>query len=502
MESGLKRNQVVRELTRSAHGALNAYVPVGHQAAAQDPEFFAHLVAWDALKGQVRDAHVALPVLALAVSGVAEEFVENALAHLAKLDPRNLVRALDFSRTVKVPGHGRALRRLVEQYLRAREANWTWWERSALQHRASLKTLYARFHLKPGSASVQLVLNGRFAKGTAHAQMPAGTAFEALARLKEMSDGEAATAILEHRLPFLTVVGAVGKRLKESDALALALIERMSPAEAVTNSKMLEKLGVRSRPALRAAYELALERVAESKKVTLKTTKAAEAVQSEALQGKLRVAQEKQLDALGGVDGNWLVLGDKSGSMEGAIETAKLLASTLTRMVKGQVHLVFFNTEPTYLEATGLSYEELLERTKYVRAGGGTSIGCGLTLLRLKQIEVDGIAIVSDGAENTLPFFVEAYQSYSKAMDREVPVYLYRSSDDLSGYFGNQELSKTMERAGISLQEFDLRGTKVDFYSLPNLVQTMRTSPYSLAEEVLETPLLRLSDVFRKESVA
>jgi len=38
----------------------------------------------------------------------------------------------------------------------------------------------------------------------------------------------------------------------------------------------------------------------------------------------------------------------------------------------------------------------------------------------------------------------------------------------------------------------------VDFYSLPNLVQTMRTNRYSLIEEIMETPLLTLEQAFAK----
>ena len=41
-------------------------------------------------------------------------------------------------------------------------------------------------------------------------------------------------------------------------------VERMTPTELVTNTKMLEKLGIKTNPALRGAYEKALERTAAS----------------------------------------------------------------------------------------------------------------------------------------------------------------------------------------------------------------------------------------------
>ena len=62
-----------------------------------------------------------------------------------------------------------------------------------------------------------------------------------------------------------------------------------------------------------------------------------------------------------------------------------------------------------------------------------------------------------------------------------------------------REMSPLYELAkeGVDLSTFDLTGG-VDYYSLPNLVATMRTSKYSLVQEVMDTRLLKLSDVFRE----
>ena len=485
-ETGLTRTQIVRELTRSAHGELKAYVTVGQQAARQDPEFFAHLVAWNELHGQVRDAKVALPVLSLSAAMPSDSvFPENALAHLAKLDPRNLVRAVAFAQDLKVPGR-RRIRKLVDRYLRLREANPSWWEKTALQHKASLKTLYAKHHLKPGRAEYQIVLNHRLAKGSPRCKMPANTVFASVAQLKDMPAGEAATFVLEKRIPFLVAVGALGPRLKDDDALCVALIDRMSPSELVTNTKMLERLSVRTRPALRAAFEAGLERLAESKKLTLKTSVAAEAVDSASLKAKLNAAQEKQLDKLQ-VDGSWLVLGDKSGSMHQAIEATREIAATLARLVKGKVHLIFFDTSPFYVDVTGKTLTEIKEQTRYIHAAGGTSIGCGLDYAVARNLDFDGIAIISDAAENNPPVFSRVYAR----LPEELPVYLYkmRGEDTIS-------FEQDMREGGFDLQVFDLRTTNLDHYSLPNLVQTMRTSKYGLADEVLATPLLTLASVF------
>jgi hypothetical protein len=184
----LTRTGIIAELVRSPHGKLEAFAPVARMAASTDPEFLAHLIAWNAGNGQVRDSKVALPVLSLAVESFPQEFVENSLAHLANLDPRNLVRAIRFGKTQKTPKHGRAIARTVTQYLRAREENWAWWERAAVQHRRSMKELYALFHVKPTALAEAVLFKG---------EKPRGTLFEAVARLQDMVDDVAVRRILQ-----------------------------------------------------------------------------------------------------------------------------------------------------------------------------------------------------------------------------------------------------------------------------------------------------------------
>lgn len=502
MESGLSKNQILSELSRSPHGKLAEYIPVGKKAAAQEPEFLAHLIAWDHRKGQIRDAKVALPLISLSDSKFPEELVENSLAHLSLLGPRELLKAYRFSREMKFPAHQmrKQIKPLIEGFLRGTEKNWNEWQHIAIQHRHTLKELYALNHLKP-SDKINTVLFGRHLDKT-RATLPKGSIFEKVAELKNMTASEAAGTILEKKIPFLIAMGALGSKAKDPD-LVLALIKRMSATELVTNTKMLERLGVKDNPILKGAYSEAIDKASSSSKNVLKTTRAAEQIGDEKLKSKLRGMQDKQLSSMA-VEGDWLVLGDKSASMSAAIETSKQVAATLAKMVKGKVHLVFFDTSPQTIDVTGMSLDVIQAKTKYVTANGGTSIGCGLQRMLEGNIEVDGIAIISDAAENTPPLFVDVYKKYCEKYTKEVPVYLYRCKDMYPGHYATRDLKKYMAAAGFDLQEFNIENG-IDYYSLPNLVATMRTNRYSLIDEVMETPLLTLKDVFkfkRKEIAA
>lgn len=480
METGITKNQIISELSRSPHGKLTEYVDLGRKAAQQEPEFFAHLIAWDRQKGQVRDAKVALPVVSLSVQ-FPDELASNSLAHLALLGPRELLRAYRFALELRPAGRMRTMRRLVEGYLRDRERPWQKFERTAVQHRHTMKELYALTHVKPGDTANAVLFKENYREGSV---------FAIISQLKNMSPVEAAAAIVDNKIPFLIASGALGKKIKEPE-LIQALLGRMTPTEVVTNTKMLERLGVKNNPALRGAFEAALEKASKSKSNLLKTTRAAEAIDDEELKEKLRGVQERQIQAAGGVDGNWLVLGDKSGSMAACIEGARQIAATLAKMVTGKVWLTFFDTAPQTIDVTGLALDAIQAKTRFIGAGGGTSIGCGLQRMLDSKQEIDGIAVVSDGDENNAPWFFSVYQKYCQHFGKEVPVYFYKINGRTTAF------EQTMQSAKLDMQVFNLT-IRPDFYSLPNLVATMRTNRYSLIDEIMATPLLKYENTFRK----
>lgn len=488
-ESGITRNQILSSLSKSPHGKLEEYVAEGVKAANQEPEFLAHLISWNHIKGEIRDSKVALPVVSLMGKNfsILPELAENSFAHLALLGPREILRAYKFALASSPrPAGMRRFKTLIQSYLKEIELDRQDWNRVAVQHRATLKALYGMSHTQPaggpGGFIDQVIMKGI---------NPPSSVFEVISQLGKMSVEEAAQEITVHRIPFIIATGALGKKAKDP-VLVQALIERMSPTELVTNTKLLGKLGVTTNPALRASFEAGLKKASQSKKNVLKTTRAAEAIEDEGLKEKLQGLQDRQLQSMG-VEGNWLVLGDKSGSMAHAIELARHVASVLAKMVKGKVWLTFFNTSPQTIDVTGASLDIIKKATQYIRADGGTSIGCGLQRMLDEKQEVDGIVIVSDGDENTSPYFHQVYPKYASWAGKEPTVYLYHCGSKHAG------LSRFMASAGIDLQVFDLAGS-TDYYSLPNLVSTMRVSRYGLLEEVLDAPLRTVSEVLKRVS--
>jgi len=474
-------NQIVNQLLHIGHGNLDGYTPLGLMAAHHESELLAHTIAWNEPRGKIRDAKVALPVCALRGPYDAQLF-ENAAAHLALLSPRDLLRALSYHRGIGqpvTPGGGRWVKTAVRRYLREREAHPGWWDRTALQHRASLKSLYAQCHVRP-NARAQAVLFDKL--------HPAGSVFHAVYHLRNMPPQEAAGTILNHRIPFLVAVGALGG-IKDKPDVLLALIERMSGSELINNTVMLKRFGVMDSPVLAAAYNAGLERAKADGRVSdLKAGRAAQALGPGKAADKLQRVQAHKM-AAGGIDGDWLVMGDKSGSMSKSIETSRHVAALLAQQVKGRVHLVFFDTHAYHMDVTGMTYAQIVEMTRRVQADGGTSMGVPLEYLAARGAAVNGIAVCSDGGHRHYTSFEAAYTAYCEQLGVHPTVYLFHVPGDPNYMVAG------CERAGIPVQVFEL-GRTPDYYALPELVRVMRSDRFSLLDEILAVPLRTLDSVF------
>jgi hypothetical protein len=476
--SGKSKTALIAELGKSPHGKLEAYNGLLAEAGSE-PEFFAHLTTWNAAKGEVKDAKVALPVIGLKTAQ-HPEFIDNALANLAGLDFRLFVRALKYARTLKVSNN--LLRRLVERRLRDLEVNDRSWDRAAVQHRASLHYLYRKFHV---SASERVSRNIFGEVGGVKADPIPGSVFHAIQQLSVVSPEEAAGLILKFKLPWLVTQGALGQKATSKE-IAFALVKGMSPTELVANAKLLQKkFGMDTDPALKLAYSEALGKESKKKAPTLKASKAAEDLEriDSVLAQKLQVLQEKQMETIE-VDGDWLVLADKSGSMSASIKLGVEIAAVLARAAKGKVYLVFFDNDPRFFDVTGKSLEEIRGLSRHVMASGGTSIGCGLKYILDRGLEVEGIAIISDGAEHHAPAFLPTYQRSGK----DIPIYLYHVAGEYN------TLTPQLKAAGVDMETIEVDAS-TDYYSLPNLARTMRRKKYSLLDEIMTLPLLSLDEI-------
>lgn len=157
----ISRNQIINQILHIGHGNLSIYMDAGLKAVRNEPELFAHLIAWNQKNGSVRDSKKALPVIAMQ-GPHDEELFENAAAHLCLLSPMDLLSAYKFHRTLPPNDFGPGVRKAIHLYIRERERSRAWWDRTALQHRKALKGLYCTYHIKPGRRAQKVLFEREY----------------------------------------------------------------------------------------------------------------------------------------------------------------------------------------------------------------------------------------------------------------------------------------------------------------------------------------------------
>jgi hypothetical protein len=116
-----------------------------------------------------------------------------------------------------------------------------------------------------------------------------------------------------------------------------------------------------------------------------------------------------------------------------------------------------------------------------IAAGGNTSVGVGVEMLRRKKQYVEQIVVVTDEGENAEPKFVPTLQKYREELKADPAVCFVKVTGATS------QLEDECKKAGIAADAYQFTG---DYYALPNLVPLLaRPSKLELLQEILEYPL-------------
>jgi hypothetical protein len=448
------RVQILNSFLTTPHRKLEELAPLHVSALERDPLFYGHLAPWYFEKGEVRD-HKTLFVAHLATSEHTE-FREAAWVLLQKLAPYEVARVLDHAKRVvgKTP---RSLKSAIAFYLKTRENNTRQFDGAALRARADLKHLYASLRLKPGPRAQAILFDE---------QPPADSPLAALKLLaKAESAEEQAQIILDHKIPYTTAVGAIRHM---TPALLVALINAMSPQEVINNMASLKRRGAMENLEVKALIEQKLSAAKTDKRVsTMKAKKAAEIAQLDVeMERKLTDITDQRVASKAEIKRPTALFVDKSGSMTQAIEVAKQLAALVSAIISADFHVYAFDTAAFEIKAVvgegkrpALSDWE--KAFKFIKADGGTSIGCAMVKLLRDKIYIEQVVIVTDEGENTAPFFRDAWTEYAKEMPTAPSVIIVKVGGSYLPF------ERGLQERGIETLEYEFRG---DGYSLPNVL--------------------------------
>ena len=487
------RLSMLNSLLTCPHRKLDLVHPLHDDLVKQDPRFYVRLAAWYADHGDVRD-HKEMFVVTLALSDFPGHR-DVGLAMLRDLPPYQVGRVVDFihgtTADVKTEVVGpkketttvsidvglrrnvpRSLKTEVTRYLREREADNDWFDSTALTARKTLKRLYALLHVKPGPRAQAVLFDEA---------PPAGSK---LAGLKELARAETpdeqARLIAAHDVPFRVAVGLVKT---VTPRVLMALVGRMSPQEVINNLDMLRKRGAFEDADVKALVEQKLETAKTAPRVSaFKAERAMEAVPvSAAVRQKLEAVADAQVKARGRIARPTALLIDKSGSMSQAIEIGKRLGALLAAVADRDLFVYAFDTIAYPVESAGPELSAWERALTGITAGGNTSVGVGIEMLRRKKQYVEQIVVVTDEGENGDPRFVPTLQKYREELKVDPAVCFVKVSG------ATAQLEEACKQAGIAVDAYQFNG---DYYALPNLVPLLaRPSKLELLQEILEYPL-------------
>lgn len=463
------RLEMLNSLLTTPHRQLEEVAETHQLIAELDPIFYGHLAAWYQHHGDVRDHKEVF--IGYLLSGKVEAHRDAGFMMLQELPPYQVARVIDFMKRHrgKVP---RSTRTAVRRYLAKREQNPAQFDRAALRARKALKHLYATLHVKPGDRAHAILFEDR---------PPADSLAAGLKQIaRTTSPAEQARLIVEFKIPYTIAVGAIGQ---VTPTVLVALVNAMSPQEVINNLKSLKARGALDRQEVKALIDAKLEQAQSSNRVSaFKARVAADATELDAeTTAKLEKITDEQVKRRGTIARPTALLVDKSGSMSCAIELGKHLASLISGISQAELFVYAFDTAPYPVEAQGTELSDWERAFQLIRAGGGTSLGCALEVMRKRQERVEQIVLVTDEGENTAPYFADAYAHYSRELGLMPNVAIVRVGR------AQDWVEKQLQQQKVSVETVTFRG---DYYALPNLIPMLtRPSRLELLMEILETPL-------------
>ncbi len=516
------RLKLLNTLLTTPHRDLGGVYPAHQEIIAQDPRFYVQLAAWYADEGEVRD-HKEMFVVNLSLSAFPGHR-DVGLALLRQMPPYQVGRVVDFikgkdvTRTVKRGGRNevvsekqglfrnvpRSMRTEIVRYLREREGDREWFDSTVLQARRAMKRLYAGLHIPPAER-VQAILFDE-----APPEDSRLFALKAIAGAR--TPAEQARAIVDNKIPY-RVASSVIKHL--TPAVLVALVNQMTPQELINNLGSLKRHGAMDNPELKALIEEKIELAKTDVRVSaFKAKKAIEAAGVSAdVAERLDAVTEARVKAKGKIVRSTALLIDKSGSMKEAIEIGKRVAALIAGICEADLYVYAFDTVGYLIdgteagktgavrkflsglmgghadkkEAEAVSEEHkptLAEWEKAfsgIQAGGGTSCGVAVEMMRRQKQAVEQIVMVTDEEENQAPLFVETFKRYSQELNVAPQVVIVKTRG------ASNHLEVECQRERISFDTYQFGG---DYYALPNLVPLLtRPSRLDLLLDIMAYPL-------------
>jgi hypothetical protein len=489
MEELRARTILLKQLMAITHREYDSIVQELNRALSEDPMLASRACVWMFANSKIRDQQDAAVITLL---GASIEFIDyrnagSALFGLDFLKTRKTdgLRALDPYRLFRIREYmvenklaPRRIKELTQKYLQFLVKQPKRFDKVCELNRRALKKAWIESHftgdpeygaLKLKRARAILFENDPPPDSIAYAIKQAGQA---------STNQEKARICIEAGLSYTTISSIIPK----TDPIAnVALVEAMTPTEALNSVSWVESSGILNIPEVKALF---LSKIKKAKKSTAsaehrKSSKA----KTSAVQEAVKEAQNTAAREGKPIVRKTLVAVDISSSMGKAVETAAQFVNHIApRLDIDDAMLVWFRESAGEIKTGSLEYSDVKQATRELRPAGGTSMTAAFQYAIASKFEPEQVVWITDGGEN-------GHRSYAGigSVGRLLAEYpdIHNVVLGIANSHGDYDANFAASIDGA--EEFKYEGDYYIFDQVGNLLAGERRK--TLVEEILEIEL-------------
>jgi hypothetical protein len=487
-EQNRARNLLFNNLTRVQHREYSPMVRELHTALEADPDFISRACVYLANGGtNIRDTADCAAITLLTSPTEYPEYREagrclflgkdvyNIVGDAYGFEPFRIFRIDEFIRKYQVKSP-RLMRESMTDYVRFLEGQPSRFDGVAIRNRKALKSVYTHYHIKPDARAQAIIFDDN---------PPVDSKLGVLKQIANSTDvREQVRLVVENKIPYVVASSVLPKM---TPAVGVALIEVMSPTEALNSRGWIEKSGLLQVPEIRDAYTAKIAQATKSA-ASIEYRKSAQGSDA-GIQEAVEKAKEESVSKQQRITQNVALLVDKSGSMEAALAVAIKFGERIAPICDGELAVIAFNDYAQELKVTDThSLMAWQHAFKGIRCGGYTSMREGLELSLRNGYSPQIVVVITDEGENRGSYSDALKQMERNGLDIPHTVCLAIGARTV--------FSDSISNAGFRVDRFQVSGE--DYYIFDQVAAILGgSSAPTIVERILSTQLPHRAQVLR-----
>jgi len=456
------KKDILRTLMKCPHGNLDETIPTFNKSMLQDPLFtgkVCYALTLDEFNN-IRDLSEA--GIAFLLTSKYPQHREAGRVMFQTLEPYRAYRVSTFVH--KSLKSNRQVQGSVTDYLKILESNKNRFNGAVKVAASKLHKMYEFYHVKPGSLAQEVLFDHKTPEGEE----------DIIEILKKTEDpNDQAAIIVTNRIPYKQATSVIKKI---TPAVLVAFIEVMTIPEIVNSRAMIESSGVLNDSRIREIYEKKLALAGTNKRVVTSTLGERKSTKGsdERLNKIIKEAEQKKIDNSIKITADTDIYVDCSGSMQPAIELAKIICPQVAALCSGNLRVFGFNEVAWDIYKGKGTIEQFRTAFMLVRASSNTSLGSAL-LKSYDKTPPEQVIYITDQGENRSPYVVDVYKNYK-----------HNTKFIFLNVSGNQgirhHLAEQLDTLGADVLEFEFKTTinTPGFYSdLDNFTTLLTKGGYT-----------------------